>query len=100
MTIYSINSVKANQNGWIWYRQTQDNGKTFIEAIDKNEEMEFELNLNQKDRITKELKLDYKEDYLSLDRILKCIYQFSDDLIENEIDFAHKYRIDFWKTFT
>lgn len=99
MTIYSMNSVKANKNGWTWYRHNQDAGKKFIEAIDKNENIEFELNLNQKDKITQELKLDYKEDYLSFDRILKCIYQFSDDLIENEIDFAHKYRIDFLEDF-
>ncbi|MEG3224834.1 MAG: type III-A CRISPR-associated RAMP protein Csm5 [Methanobacteriales archaeon Met13] len=99
MAIHSINSVKAGKNGWTWYRHSEDAGKTFIESIGKGNQLEFEMNLNQKDEIIRKLGLDYKKEYLSLERILECIYRFSDDLIENEIDFAQKYRIDFLEDF-
>lgn len=99
MTIYSMNSVKANQKGWTWYRHSIDMGKTYIEAIGKNQKMEFDLNLNQTDEIIRELNLEYKKDYLSMDRILESVYNFSRDLIYHEIDFAEKYEIDFLEDF-
>lgn len=99
MTIYSMNSVKANQNRWTWYRHSENFGKTFIEAIGKNQKMEFDLNLNQTDDLIRELKLEYKEEYLTVNQVLECVYNFSSDLIEHEIDFAQKYRIDFLEDF-
>lgn len=99
MTIYSVNSVKAIDRGWNWYRGSIDAGKTCIESIDKNQELEFDLNLNQTDKIVKKLNLKDKEEYMSLDRILNCIYKFSRDLIENEIEFAQKYGMKFLEKF-
>lgn len=99
MSIYSVNSVKASDNGWTWYRHSKDKGRTFMETIGENEEMEFDINLNQTDELIRNLHLENLEDYLSLERIKECIYQFSQDLIENEIEFSQKYNIDFLERF-
>lgn len=99
MSIYSVNSVKAGSTGWTWYRHSIEHGRTFIETIGENQDMSFEINLNQTDELIQNLRLANIEDYLSLDRIRECVYFFSQDLIENEIEFSQKYNIDFLERF-
>lgn len=99
MSVYSVNSVKASSTGWTWYRHSIEHGRTFIETIGENQKMSFEINFNQTDELIQKLSLEDIEDYLSLERIKECIYLFSQDLIENEIEFSQKYNIDFLERF-
>lgn len=99
MSIHSVNSVKVNNTGWGWYKHSEDIGTTYMETIGKGNKLEFDMNFNQKERVIKKLNLEYKEEYLSPERVLDCIYRFSDDLTENEIEFSNKYRVKFLEDF-
>ncbi|HOI41257.1 MAG TPA: type III-A CRISPR-associated RAMP protein Csm5 [Methanobacterium sp.] len=99
MSIHSVNSVKVHSTGWGWYKHSEDIGTTYMETIDVGNELEFDMNFNQKESVIKKLNLEYKQEYLSPESVLDCIYRFSDDLIENEIEFAKNYRVKFLEDF-
>ncbi len=99
MSIHSVNSVKVNNTGWGWYKHSENIGTTYLETIGTGNKLEFDMNFNQKERVIKKLNLEYKKEYLSPESVLGCVYRFSDDIIENEIEFANKYRVKFLEDF-
>lgn len=94
MSIYTTASIKANRMGWELYRRGRNIVKTSMETIDQGNQLNCRLNIVRQKQVLQKLKADKLEEYLDQDYIMNCLYRFSDDIIQNEISFAEKYRID------
>lgn len=94
MSIHTVASVKATRMGWELYQRRGNQVKTTLETIDKENELNCQFNITDKDEIIKKLDAEYLREYLDRDHLLACMYHFSDDLIQNEINFAEKYNVD------
>jgi CRISPR type III-A-associated RAMP protein Csm5 len=97
--VYTVKSLKSERNGWTWYKRRGREVVTFHETIDVGEKLGCELMTNYDTDIYRDLKLGEKERYIDIVEINRCIYEFSRDLIEHELEFAAKYQINFLRDF-
>lgn len=68
---------------------------SFYETIDIGTVLEFNINNNYDSSFYSDLKLGDKSQIINVDNIKDCLYNFSEDLIVNELNFASEYNIDY-----
>lgn len=94
--VYDSVTVKATPNyGFNYHQRNSNTVKTFLETIDKNRTLKFNINMNANDKILSKLDLMDKKDIISKDNIKESLYEFNKDLIEYELDFAKEYNVSF-----
>ncbi|WP_298534914.1 type III-A CRISPR-associated RAMP protein Csm5 [uncultured Methanobrevibacter sp.] len=95
--LYEILTIMAeskfNQpNGIKLYRNNKNPSKSYFETIAPKRGLDTELVINYDKDILEELEFSNKQkQILDIDFIKNCIYTFSKDLINYEIDFFNKY---------
>lgn len=100
LCVHSLKSLEGERNGgWRWYKRRGLEVVTYQEMLEAGEELECELRTTYDAHIYSDLKLGEKGRYIDISELKRCIYEFSRDLIEHEIDFARKYNIDFLSDF-
>lgn len=99
ISVYTVKSLKSERNGWTWYKRRGREVDTFHEMIDAGEKLGCSLQTNYDANLYEDLKLEEKERYIDIVEIKRCIYEFSRDLIEHELEFAAKYQINFLRDF-
>ena len=67
--------------------------------IDPQTKLIGEVELTYDKDTYKSLQLQHKENLLNIDALKRLIFQFSNDLIAYEREFAQKYRMDFFTAF-
>ena len=97
--VYTVKPLKGERGGWTWFKRRGTEVVTFHETIDAGEKLRCELMTNYDTDIYRDLKLGEKERYIDIVEIKRCIYEFSRDLIEHELEFAAKYQINFLHDF-
>ena len=68
---------------------------SFLETIPKNNVLSFEINNNYDSKIFGKLNLEDKKHLVDIDNIKKSAFIFSKALINNELEFAEDYNIDY-----
>lgn len=103
-TIHEVVSVMAKERGRMpdgnqFYSRKGGTVRSFLETIDKGKSLTSDFTINYDKKIINKLKLSDKKDILDIDYIKKSIYEFSDDLIQYELDFADTYDISYLTKF-
>ena len=98
-TIHEIISIMAESSGGMprGVRNYSRNGavvRTYLETIDENKILQSDFTINNDLEVLSELDLMDKSFILDIDYIKKAIYNFSNDLIQHELEFADKYDVD------
>ncbi len=98
--IYEIKAIMANQNNRSqFYARNGSVVKSYYETIDKGTDLKSSFTIQKDNQIFSRLDLLDKSDILDIDFIKKSIYDFSQDLIRYELDFARKYNISYLEKF-
>lgn len=103
-TIHEVLSVMAREsgkmpNGTQFYARNGNIVCTFLETIDTGKILKFDFTINYDEKILRDLDLYDKRDILDLTFIKEAIFNFSNDLIEYELEFADKYDVDYLTKF-
>jgi len=98
-TIYPLVTLKVGQTKNEWYKRNGRTVVTYAETIGVNRKLNFEINSSYNPKVHRELNIDDKADYIEMDRLKEYMFNFSRDYIDNEINFAQKYRLDFLEKF-
>ncbi|MBE9592027.1 MAG: type III-A CRISPR-associated RAMP protein Csm5, partial [Proteobacteria bacterium] len=97
--VYTVKSLKSERGGWTWYKRRGREVVTFHETIDAGEKLGCDITTHYDAKIYSDLILGEKGKYIDIVEIKRCIYEFSRDLIEHELEFAAKYQINFLRDF-
>lgn len=99
-SIYDVITIKAtSNNGFVYHEKNDNTVRNYLETIEKNRKLKFNMNININDKIINYLRLNDKKDIISLNNIKESLYEFNKDLIEYELEFASIYHIDFLEKF-
>lgn len=72
---------------------------TYLETINENINLKFNLSTNFDKKIYRTLGIDDKEQLIDLDYIKESIYKFSKEYIKHELEFAEEYDISYLSEF-
>lgn len=97
--IYNFQSLEAEGSSWKWYRRNGRVVQSYLETIAAGEHLEGEIHLTYKEEIYESLRLKEKRDILDMNEIKRLIHHFSANIIDHEIAFSQRYKIDFLLTF-
>lgn len=96
VSVYDVFSVMAETP---FSNKKYSRGKrvviTYLETIDKGNNLKFNLSTNFNKQIYRTLGLNDKEYLIDLDYIKKSIYKFSKEYISHELEFAEEYEISY-----
>ena len=103
-TIHEVVSVMAKERGRMpdgnqFYSRRGNTIRSFLETIDKGKVLKSDFNISYDKKIINKIGLSDKMDILDINYIKKSIYEFSDDLIQYELEFADKYDIKYLTNF-
>lgn len=90
--IYDLKTIKAKPTGTF-----EDHGrsgrviKTYAETIGKGTSLKFSLNNSLNDDVLNRIGIQDKKYLISLKNIKESLYNFSNDIIDHEIEFYDKY---------
>ena len=90
--IYDLKTIKAKPTGT--FEDHGRNGrviKTYAETIGKSTSLKFSLNNSLNDDVLKRIGIEDKKYLISLKNIKESLYNFSNDIIDHEIEFYDKY---------
>ena len=90
--IYDLKTIKAKPTGT--FEDHGRNGrviKTYAETIGKSTSLKFSLNNSLNDDVLKRIGIEDKKYLISLKNIKESLYNFSNDIIDHEIEFFDKY---------
>ncbi len=97
--VYSVQSLEAEGSSWIWYRRNGRVVQSYLETISAGERLEGEIHLTYKEKMYKSLGLEGKSDILDLNELKRLVNRFSANIIDHEIAFSQRYKIDFLLSF-
>jgi len=96
--IVSVMGKKDSYDGFEYYKRNQRVVESFFETIPNKKVLKSKISINYNSDIyenpnlkNKKLNLKDKEKLLDINNIKNCIYNFSKDLIEYELEFLDKY---------
>lgn len=98
-SIFSSVSLKVGQGSNEWYSR---NGRTvisYLETIGVGRKLEFDINSHYNSRVHGSLGLEDKKELLDVDNLKKYLFEFSQDYIDHEINFAQKYQVAYLEKF-
>ena len=100
VSVYDVFSVMA-ETPFSNKKYSGDNGVviTYLETIDKGNNLKFNLSTNFNKQIYRTLGLNDKEYLIDLDYIKESIYKFSKKYISHELEFAEEYEISYLSEF-
>ena len=91
-TIYEVMPITLNTNPKKKPFNESPFAKRYLECIDSGTNLQTELTTNLKEFISDELEFNKKiKKCLDIDFIKKSLFNFADDLINNEVGFCQKY---------
>lgn len=91
-TIFDVATVMASWN-------TREPTLSFLETINRDNKLSFDMNNNYDYSVFKKLGLEDKKHLIDIDNIKKSAFIFSKALINHELDFAEDYNIDYLSKF-
>ena len=99
-TVYDVATVmasfrKGHNEFYSRNKRTHEPTLSFLETIDRPNRLSFEIRNNYDYDVFKRLGLDGKKDLIDISNIKKSIFIFSKSLINNELEFAEDYNIDY-----
>lgn len=97
--VYNVQSLEAEGNNWRWYQRNGRVVQSYLETIATGEHLEGEIHLTYKEKIYESLGIAGKRDILGMNEIKRLIHHFSANIIDHEIAFSQRYKIDFMLTF-
>ena len=95
LCVYNIQSLEAEGNKWKWYRRNGRVVQTYLETIMAGERLEGDIHFTYNEQMHKSLGLRGKEDIIDIIEIKRLIKSFSNAIINHEIGFSKRYKIDF-----
>lgn len=95
--LYEVRLLKALDTNRKMKYEWDRNKILFLEAI--IHKLSFDIGINNNEDIIRKNGLGDKLELIELDNIKQDVYNFSQDLIEYELDFSEKYNIDFLDKF-
>ena len=103
-TIYDVATIMSSfKMGFSEFysrnKKTHEPTLNYLETIQKGNKLSFNIQNNYDCEFFAKLGLDDKKHLISYDNIKKSIFEFSKDLIRNEIEFAQNYNISFLEKF-
>lgn len=103
-TIFDVATVMASfrmshNEFYTRNRNTREPTLSFLETIDRDNKLSFDMNNNYDYSVFKKLGLEDKKHLIDIDNIKKSAFIFSKALINHELDFAEDYNIDYLSKF-
>lgn len=103
-TIYEILTIMAKNKGGMPdgvqnYSRGGSAVKIYLETIAKNKILRSDFTINYDKNLLDSIGLRDKGHILDINYLKKAIYEFSNDLIQYELDFAEKYKISYLEKF-
>lgn len=95
LCVYNIQSLEAEGNKWKWYQRNGRIVQTYLETIAAGERLEGDIHFTYNKQMHKSLGLKYKSDIIDIIEIKRLIHSFSNAIINHEIAFSKRYKIDF-----
>ena len=95
LCVYNIQSLEAEGDKWKWYRRNGRIVQTYLETIMAGERLEGDIHFTYNEQMHKSLGLRGKEDIIDIIEIKRLIKSFSNAIINHEIGFCKRYKIDF-----
>nr|WP_295722793.1 type III-A CRISPR-associated RAMP protein Csm5 [uncultured Methanobrevibacter sp.] len=90
--VYDLKTIKAKPTGT--FEDHGRNGrviKTYVETIGRKTSLKFSLNNTVNDDVLNRIGIEDKKYLISLKNIKESIYNFSNDIIDHEIEFYEEY---------
>lgn len=100
--IYNIKTIQATEQGKYNLhkdKKTRNTVYNYLETIGTGNTLTTELKLNNNPKILEIMGLTDKSKLLNLDYIKQSLYNYAEEYIYYELDFAEKYQIDFLEKF-
>lgn len=103
-TIHEVLSVMAREsgrmpNGTQFYARNGNTVRSFLETIDTGKILKSDFTISYDEKILRDLDLYDKKDILDISFIKEAIFNFSNDLIDYELEFADKYDVAYLTKF-
>lgn len=103
-TVYDVATVMASfryghNEFYSRNKRTHEPTLSFLETIQKGNNLSFSLNNNYDSKVFSKLGLEDKKHLIELSNIKKSIYVFSKSLINYELEFAENYNISYLEKF-